>query len=38
MPADLVLIAIGFTGAERGLAGPLGVSVGERGRSPTPSY
>ena len=31
MPADLVLIAIGFTGVERGLVDQLGVSVGERG-------
>jgi glutamate synthase (NADPH/NADH) small chain len=31
LPADLVLIAIGFTGVERGLVDQLGVSVGERG-------
>ncbi len=31
MPADLVLIAIGFTGVERDLVDQLGVSVGERG-------
>ena len=31
LPADLVLIAIGFTGVERGLVDQLGVDVGERG-------
>ena len=31
LPADLVLIAIGFTGVERGLVDQLGVAVGDRG-------
>ena len=31
LPADLVLIAIGFTGVERGLVDQLDVAVGERG-------
>jgi glutamate synthase (NADPH/NADH) small chain len=31
LPADLVLIAIGFTGVERGLVDALGVEVGARG-------
>jgi glutamate synthase (NADPH/NADH) small chain len=31
LPADLVLIAIGFTGVERGLVDQLGVALGERG-------
>jgi glutamate synthase (NADPH/NADH) small chain len=31
LPADLVLIAIGFTGVERGLVDALEVEVGERG-------
>ena len=31
LPADLVLIAIGFTGVERALVDQLGVEVGERG-------
>ncbi len=31
MPADLVLIAIGFTGVERGLVDQLDVALGERG-------
>ena len=31
LPADLVLIAIGFTGVERGLVDQLDVAVGDRG-------
>jgi glutamate synthase (NADPH/NADH) small chain len=31
LPADLVLIAIGFTGVERGLVDQLGVELGDRG-------
>jgi glutamate synthase (NADPH/NADH) small chain len=38
LPADLVLIAIGFTGVERGLVDQLGVDVGERGAISDTNY
>lgn len=38
LPADLVLIAIGFTGVERGLVDQLGVAVGERGAISSTGY
>jgi len=38
LPADLVLIAIGFTGVERGLVDQLDVAVGDRGAIEAPGY
>jgi glutamate synthase (NADPH/NADH) small chain len=38
LPADLVLIAIGFTGVERGLVDQLGVALGDRGAIDATDY
>jgi glutamate synthase (NADPH/NADH) small chain len=38
LPADLVLVAIGFTGVERGLVDQLDVALGERGAIEAPGY